>query len=140
LLLDEALAYLRAVSPSLGTVTVEEIPDDPDEVIVIAGYNAGRSDLGFGTPGIKFEYPGMQVRVRGAAKAKREPLARAERCRQECAKVQAMTLNGDGGPVRHLLWIPEGIFLLDTDSKERRVYVFNVLVQKDPSPILAGSP
>lgn len=136
MLLDEAKAYLATVSPSLGPIVLDEMPDTPDEVIVLAGYNAGRSDLGFGVDGIKFEYPGMQVRVRGAAKAIREPKERAERARQACAKVQARMITGRGGPVRHLLWIPEGLFPLERDDgKGRRVFAFNVIVQKDPSPV-----
>lgn len=140
MLLDEALAYFRNVTPSLGTIATEEMPDSPDEILILSGYNAGRSELGYGVDGIQFEYPGLQLRARGIPKAKREPITRLERARQAAAKVQAMTLNGDGGPVRHLLWIPEGIFLLDTDSKERRIYACNVIVQKDPSPVLVGSP
>jgi hypothetical protein len=140
LLLDEALAYFRTITPSLGTVVVDDMPDDPDEVIVLKGYDRGESELGFGVDGIKFDYPGLQVLTRGSRQASREPQARAERARQAAAKVQARTLEGDGGAVRHLLWIPTGVAHLETDGKLRRVYVFSIAVQKDPSPILAGSP
>ncbi len=144
MLLDEAAAYLAGAVNGIGTYVASgvlpagveplllkgSLPSQPDKVLVLREYSAAPSDLGFGVPGIQFEYAGLQLVARGAPNDYEEPRLRIYRAYQEGAKVQARTLSG----VQHLLWSPGPPPVpLDRDASNRFIFVCNFIVQKRPS-------
>ena len=131
MLRDEIAAYLATVSPSLGLIKVGPLPATPDVCIAVGGYGGAPPTHGFGTLGIQYEEPGVQLLVRGAPHDSVEPEARAQRVYQAMAKIQGMTLSG----TKYLMVRPQqSPFELKRDDQDTRVvFAANFLCEKEPS-------
>lgn len=132
--LEEASAYFKSVLPTIGTIVLGTLPAAPNRVTALREYSAAPADPGFGVDGVQFEYPGLQVLVRGEPQDYAEPRARIEALYQAGAKVQVKTLSG----VQHLMWLAQqSPFLLERDEPNRFVFAVNFVCQKRPSPVPA---
>lgn len=134
MLLEEARDYFAALNPSVGPMSLGSLPNEPHAIIALREYSAGSPDLGFGAPrGVKFEYAGLQILVRGEPQDYDTPRTLIERLYLAGALVQAKTLGTPG--TRHLIWLPQqSPFVLERDPRNRWVMAVNFIVQKDPSP------
>ena len=129
-LLDELAAYLATVSPSLGLIVKGSMPATSDVCLSLQEYGGAPPTTGFGTPGLQYEMPGVQILARGVAHDYQEPRARIERAYQALAKVQGTTLSG----TKYLMVRPQqSPFLLERDGNERCVFAVNCLAEKEPS-------
>lgn len=127
---DEIATYLGSVSPTLGTIVKRELPARPDAVLVVTNYGGFPAEHGFGTPGIKYENVGIQLKSRGTNDDPLEPYARIQRAFLELAKIQAMTLSG----TKYLFAIAmQSPFPLMKDSNNRTIYAVNFIFTKEPS-------
>jgi len=126
--LDEIATYLSSVT-GLTAVTMKKgsLPASPDVAMSVNEYAAGAADHGFGTPGIKYDHPGLQVVCRGVANDYVGPRAMLDLACDALAKVQAMTLSG----TLYTMVTPAGIPApLMRDENQRVVFVCNFTVER----------
>lgn len=130
-LLDEIADKLAAVG--LGTVNTDifvgSMPEDPNICISVNEYSGSAPLHGFGTPGIKHEFPSVQVLVRGEPFDYIGPKTRATTAWAELAKVQAQAL----GSTFYLMIRPnQSPFILRRDETKRVVIACNYTCEKEP--------
>jgi hypothetical protein len=130
--LNEIAAKLEAVG--LGTQTVDifvgRLEAEPDVQIAVATYGGLAPEFGFGTAGVKYETPAVQIRVRGVEQDLLGPMARAKTAHDELAKVEATALSG---VFYHWIHPQQPPFELERDQKGRVIVAFNCLCEKEPS-------
>jgi hypothetical protein len=129
-ILDDINTKLKAVVPTLGTIIVGYMPDDPNKVLVVHEYSGIPAEHGFGTPGVKYETPGVQLIARGEVEEEDEPYRRLYRAYLEMMKIQAVTING----TNYLFCSHQsGPMKLRIDDERRAEFVVNFLLRKEPS-------
>jgi hypothetical protein len=89
-------------------------------------------ELGFGTEGLLYEYPQVQVVVRGAPDDYDGPFSNIEAIYLDLPKIQATALTS--GKLYHLVRALQHPFVLDRrDEKGRTVWVVNFEVKREVS-------
>lgn len=142
--LNEIAAKIAALG--LGTVGTNifwgSMPETPDECCAVYEYGGSPPEMGFGTAGIHFETPAVQVVFRGpvpgpgVATSYSGPRAKAETAYRGLAAVEVATLSaGAGGTSALYHWIhpQQAPFLMRRDEQDRVYIAFNCLCQKEPS-------
>lgn len=131
--LDDLATYLMAVTPTLGDIYVGFIPDTPNKLIALNLYSGTGSQFGFGTAGLRYEEPGLQVFARGEPEDEDEPYARIYRAYTELSKIQARTLPPSN--TKYLMLRPrQAPYRLRQDEKSHRFeFVVNFGVWKEIS-------
>lgn len=129
-MLNEIATRLSALS-ALSTYSIKKghRPDAPDKVVSLYETGGAGADLGFGTPGIQFEHPGIQVLVRGAADDYEGPRAAIQAIYLDLPKVQGASLSGTA---YHTILPVQTPFVLERDEKRRVVFAVNFNVEKEP--------
>lgn len=102
--------------------------DDSDQRVTLYEYTGIRPDHGFGFPGLQFEYPGLQVVVRGAATDYAGPRAIIQAIFLDLPKLQATTV---GGTVFKFVRPQQSPFFLKRDEKQRVWFAANFIVWKN---------
>ena len=138
--LDEIEKYLQTELPTLAIVK-GLMPVTPVEVVVLYEFTGQPSDLGFGTPGIAYEYPGLQIVSRGEEGDYVTPRQNVELVRDALAKVQGTTLgDGQGSPdlyeSEYLICHPGSIFLRGLDMNKRPEIACNFTCEKRPQQLV----
>lgn len=128
----ELATYLA--DQGLGTVGTDLhmgwMPNEPDVSGAVYEYGGERAEHGFGTPGVKFENPSVQVVFRGAPQDYEGPRAKAETAFLKLAEVQARELSG----TRYLIVRPkQSPFEMKRDEAMRVYIACNFDVRKEPS-------
>lgn len=100
---------------------------DPDVCIALVGYAGRQAEGQFGVEAPAFEFPRVQVQVRGAQSDAQEPAERAYRA-WHALHLQLRTLNGTRyrrvAPLQPPFWLKQ-------DTNRRHYFAFNVDVDKD---------
>lgn len=114
-------------SRGIGTVGTDlflgTLPDAPDACGALREYSGPPPEVGFGSPGLAFETPAVQVVFRGAPNNYPAPRAKAEAAYRALAELQVSSVSG----ADYLMVTPQQApFLLERDDKVRPVIVFNV--------------
>jgi hypothetical protein len=125
--LDDIKGRIDALSLAGYTVKTGSLSATPDLLIAVYEYGGNPPDLGFGTSGIKYAHPGLNVKVRGAADDYAGPRAVAELIWLDLPKVQGIAL---GGTAIQLIKPSGSIALFDRDGNRRCVFNFNMIVDK----------
>jgi hypothetical protein len=141
-LLQEVAAKLVALN--VGTLGVDlflgSMPDTIDECVAVYEYGGAPAEKGFGTPGVVYENPSIQVVARGPKPVPGEPAAytgpraKAEAAFLGLATVEAATLaaaNGGTSAFYHEITPLQSPFLMRRDP---RVYIaVNFAITKEVS-------
>lgn len=137
-LLDEIAVKLQALS--VGTVGVDlfkgVMPETPDACTAVFEYGGRMPTFGFGTAGVDYESPSVQVLCRGVKDDYQTPRDLAETAYQGLAAVEAETLTSDStGTSAFYHWIHpiQCPFCLDRDANGRVLFAFNCAIDKEPS-------
>ncbi len=132
--LDELGAFLVAegVVTAIGTdLFLEYMPNTPNACLLLR-QTPGRPPVGgFGTAGIRFEYPNVQVVARGVKDDEQTPRALAESAYTKLAEVQAVALSGTNYLTVQPLQAPSGV--LGDDELGRPRISFNCNCGKELS-------
>lgn len=137
----EIAAKLSAFSlGTLGsTLFYGSMPPSPDECCAIYEYGGLAPVHGFGTPGIDFETPAIQVVFRGlqpkagVTTAYTGPRAKAEAAYLGLSAVEAETLTGGTSAFYHTIHAQQAPLLIGRDESMRYLIGVNFLCEKDPS-------
>jgi Bacteriophage minor capsid protein len=97
----------------------------PDLLIVVYEYGGNPPEFGFGTPGLKYAHPGLNVKVRGVADDYAGPRAVAQLVWLDLPKVQVTTL---GGTAVQLIKPTGSVTLFERDGNKRCVFNMNFIV------------
>ena len=125
---DVATRIATAVSGTVGTdVFKSTMPPLPDAVIVCYETGGLAPEKRFGTKGIEWERPGIQVVARGAAGDYATPRATIQTVFESLSEVEAEDLSS----TRYYLSEPlQNPFALDVDEQDRPSIAFNILFTK----------
>lgn len=135
---NEIAAKLAALGVGVvGTsIFIGALPATPDVACAVIETGGVAPTMGFGTAGIKFERPALQLLFRGAPGDYATPRATAGTAYAGLAAVEATTLSaGVGGTSAFYHWVHpvQAPFLLRRDESQRVVIAFNVRCEKEPS-------
>lgn len=112
------------------TIFVGTLPADPQVACAVYEYPGQPPRHGFGTPGLQFEYPMVQVVFRGLPHDYDGPATKARTAYRELSKVQGTTLSG----TRYLMIRPQqSPFLLRRGDNQEVYIACNYECEKDPS-------
>jgi len=127
MLLDDIADYLYTTVRNAGTIRKGYMPTSPDICTGLFEYGAGSPILHFGTAGVQYEFPSLQVRCRGEKQDYEEPRLRIEEIYRQLSGVQGMTL----GATYYLMIRPlQSPFFLQRDEGERVIFNVNFIVEK----------
>jgi hypothetical protein len=132
--LPEVGAYLSAagIGLSLGTSLFYGPIQDRAETTAVAGllpYTGARaSEQRFGDVDLAYEWPRIQVNVRGPVDGLESALALAQIIYTTLGRVQAQTL---GTTFYHGITCLQPPYLLRYDANRRPIVVFNVQIEKE---------
>lgn len=132
----EIVSYIEAISPTVGTVFLNILPPTPDACVAVFESGGLGSMAGFGAPGLKHEYPSVQILVRGTQYDHDAPRLIIDRIWKEMSKIQAVTI---GGTLYHMATAIQSPFPLPsangglTDENGRRTFVVNFQIEKEIS-------
>ncbi len=129
--LNELASYLA--SNGGGTVYVGDLPaEDPDTASALKIYGGLTSDVKFGNPGIYREWPAIQVVSRGAQRDQVSAYTQAKVVHDLLTNLNLpQVINGTR---YYTLSVRTPISaILGKDERDRYLYSFNIMVQKDPS-------
>lgn len=120
-ILAEIQTYLTSLG-TLGTITIGNMPASPDVMGTIFEYGGQSPDRQFGTSGIKYEKPAIQLVFRGVAFDYNGPRAKAEVAYRALAAIQPGALGG--GVTTIYLQIdpqqaPHPIALIDANNRHK---------------------
>jgi hypothetical protein len=118
----------------LGTVGTDifigVIPERPDAVTAVFETGGEPPEFGFGTPGLKYETPSVQIICRGARGDYATPRARIQLAYLGLPQVQGTTL---GSTYYHMIKPIQTPFELRRDDDARVLMVVNVKCEKEMS-------
>lgn len=103
------------------------MPDTPNVCGTVYEYPGLEPVMGFGSPGIDFETPAIQVVFRGEPRDYATPRANAESAYRGLAAVEATTLSGT---FYHTITPRQAPFLMRRDENERVYIACNFLCEK----------
>lgn len=125
----EVATYLAA--QGLGTlgvnVFVGQLKDTPDVALMVSEYGGASSNHGFGNPGLREEFSGVQILVRGLPNDYAGPRARIETAYRKMAEIQATTLSGTYYRIARPVSPP---LLLERDANMRCKFVVSFICDK----------
>jgi hypothetical protein len=127
---EEIAIYLRTLSPSLGTIKVDELPASPYTLGCVNNTGGSAPDKGFGTAGVRFEHPTVQVLFRGEQGESEAPRLKAMQAHDALAAIQAEALSGT---FYHEATPMQPPFRIAKDANNCVVWGFNVYIEKEPS-------
>ncbi len=134
-LLNEIAAKVAALG--LGTVGttihIGMMPETPDVCCAVYEYGGQPPEFGFGTAGISYESPAVQVVFRGAAGDYATPRASAATAYNGLASVEATTLSGGTSAFYHSIHPQQAPFLMRRDANDRVYIAFNCICEKELS-------
>ncbi len=135
-LLNEIAAKLAALG--LGTVGtsihIGMMPETPDVCCAVYEYGGQPPEFGFGTAGISYESPAVQVVFRGLPGDYATPRASAATAYNGLASVEATTLTGGGtSAFYHTVHPQQAPFSLGPDANQRVRIAFNCIAEKELS-------
>ena len=136
-LLDEVAAKLQTLS--VGTIGVDlfkgTMPETPDACTAVFEYGGVAPTMGFGSAGIFYESPSVQIVCRGVKDDYSTPRSLAETAYEGLASVEASTLSVSGGTSAFYHWIHpnQPPFQMQRDVNGRVYIAFNCLVEKELS-------
>jgi hypothetical protein len=136
--LDEIAAKLAALGVgTVGTtIFTGYMPETPDECCCVYEYGGTGPEMGFGSPGIHYERPSVQVVFRGptpgpgVTTSYSGPRALAETAYRGLAEVEATTLSGT---FYHTVIPQQAPFLMKRDDAKRVYIAFNAVATKELS-------
>lgn len=131
--IDEVTDYLIAenVVTAMGTDLFQNyLPDDPDAALLVRETGGSPGEKGLGVVGLQFEHPAFQFLARGAADDPDTPRALCQAAKVAIAKIEATTLGSTLYLLANILQEP---FSLKQDEKQRWSFVFNAVLDKEPS-------
>jgi hypothetical protein len=136
--LNEVHARVAALGAGVygSALIIGLLPDSPDLVTVLYETGGAPPNLGFNTPGLAIEQPGLQVVVRGAGADYAGPRTRIEAIYKDLCKVQGVVLAGGGtSALYHMMHPQQAPFLFNRDEKAppRCLFAVNFLCEKEPS-------
>ncbi len=109
------------------------MPETPDVCCAVYEYGGLAPEFGFGTAGIFFETPAVQVVFRGTAYDYATPRASAATAYAGLAAVEASTLTGGTSAFYHTVHPNGPPFMLQRDANQRVYIAFNCLCEKELS-------
>lgn len=139
---NEIAAKLQALS--LGTVGtsifVGYMPASPDECCAVYEYGGTAPTFGFGSPGVHFEQPAVQVVFRGpkpgpgVTTSYSNPRTKAEAAYRGLSAVEVATLTGGGtSALYHMIRPQQAPVMIGHDDDKRVLMAVNFLCEKEPS-------
>lgn len=137
-MLNEIAAKLAALGVGVvgTTIFIGAMPETPAACCALYEYGGQAPEMGFGTPGIAFETPAVQVVFRGEANDYAGPRALAETAYRGLTAVETATLSaGAGGTSAFYHWIhaQQAPFLLRRDDSQRVYIAVNFYAEKELS-------
>jgi len=128
----------------LGTVGTDifvgYMPASPDECCAVYEYGGAAPTFGFGTPGLFYEAPAVQVVFRGprpgpgVTTAYSGPRTKVEAAYQGLAAVETTTLAGGGtSGFYHYIRPQQAPLMIGHDDEKRALIAVNFLIEKEPS-------
>lgn len=111
----------------LGTVGTDifigVFPEVPDAITAVMETGGTAPEFGFGTPGLKYESPSLQIVCRGEKGDYATPRSRIELAYYGLPQIQGATV---GSHYYHMIKPSQSPFPLRRDDDERVLMVFNV--------------
>lgn len=129
MLLDELKTHLVSEGITVDIFT-GRLPDHPHACVSLLETGGLAPEMGFGSPGIQYETPGVQVLCRGEEDSYETPRTTAEAVFDVLTQIQAQELSG---VFYHTVNPQQSPALLGLDDQKRPRIVFNVLCEKAPS-------
>jgi len=130
--LDELGAYLATeMTLVVGTtIFLGSLPPKPDVCLAIRETGGSPPTGGLGTTGIQYEFPSVQIVVRGAPDDYETPRTTAETAYRKLAEIEAESLSSTA----YLMAMPlQSPFFLQQDKNDRLLIAFNAAIEKEPS-------
>lgn len=127
-LLDDVLTRLGTLTLTGYTVDAGHISDDSDKRVAVYEYMGRASETGFGVSGLQYEWPGLQVVVRGDPHDYVGPRGIIETIYKDLPKVQAVQI-GTGG-YYHMFRPQQAPFFMKRDDRHRIYLAVNFIVEK----------
>jgi hypothetical protein len=126
---DLATRIATVISGSVGTDVFKSIlPPAPDAVVSLFESGGLAPEKRFGTKGIEWERPAIQIVARGAPDDYATPRATLQTVFESLAEIETEDLSG----TRYYLSEPlQQPFALDRDAQSRPSIAFNILLTKD---------
>ena len=126
---DLGVRIATAISGTVGTnIFKSTMPPSPDACVALYETGGQAPEKRFGTKGIEWERPAVQVVVRGAANDYETARATIQTIYENVAEIETEDLSG----TRYYLSEPlQNPFALDVDEKERPSLAVNFLLTKD---------
>jgi hypothetical protein len=127
------------------TIFAGRMPNDPDECCAVYEYGGAAPTFGFGTPGLHFEEPAVQVAFRGprpgpgVTTGYTGPRTKAEAAYRGLATVEVETLSGGSGSTSalyHYIRPQQAPLSIGEDEQKRVLIVVNFLCEKVPSEVV----
>lgn len=135
-ILNELAAHLATLGVgAVGTtIHIGLLPETPDACAAIFETGGLAPEFNFGTSGLDFETPAVQVICRGAPADYATPRANATLAYEGLAKIEAETVSG-GGTSAFYHWVhpQQAPFLMARDANGRVLIACNYLVEKELS-------
>lgn len=100
------------------------MPEKPDAVISVSETGGQAPEFGFGTAGLKYENPNVQIMVRGERGDYEGPRTRIETAYRGLAEVQGATL---GSTYYHMIKPTQSPFPIRRDDDARVLLAFNAI-------------
>lgn len=134
------LATLSGLGAVGTTIFPGYMPASPDECCAVYEYGGAAPTFGFGSPGLHFEAPAVQVVFRGprpgpgVTTAYSAPRTKAETAYRGLSAVEVTTLTGGGTSALYHYIRPQQAPLMISHDDEKRVLIgVNFLCEKEPS-------
>jgi len=126
---DLGVRIATAISGTVGTdIFKSTLPPSPDAAVALYETGGLAPEKRFGTAGIEWERPAVQVVVRGAPNDYATPRATIQTIYENVAEIETEDLSG----TRYYLSEPmQNPFALDVDEQDRPSLAFNVILTKD---------
>ena len=126
---DLGVRIATAISGTVGTdIFKSTLPPSPDASVALYETGGLAPEKRFGTKGIEWERPAVQVVVRGAPNDYSTPRATIQTIFESLAEIETEDLSG----TRYYLSEPmQNPFALDVDEQDRPSLAFNVILTKD---------
>lgn len=132
--LTELKALLDTANPTLGPIRVGAMPNDPDVMGALYEYGGQRPERQFGTAGIGWEKPAVQLVFRGAPHDYAGPRAKAEQAWKLLTAVNPGALGAGVTTIYRMITPVQSPFPLGSPDPQGRFKIAcNFNVEKEPS-------
>lgn len=103
------------------------LPETPDAITAVFETGGTSPEFGFGTPGLKYESPSIQIVCRGAIGDYETPRTRISLAYYGLPQLQGVTV---GSTYYHMIRPNQTPFVLRRDDNERVLIVFNAVCER----------